>query len=123
MMNIYIIDDNEIDLIIGQKLLERKNDQLNIEVCRDPVLALEQILNASIQPDVIILDYHMPILNAEGWLARYTEQLKVPVPVYILTSSIDLRDRQKAEKFDIVQGFFTKPLTDNDIKEILKKNS
>lgn len=122
MMNIYIIDDNEIDLIIGQKLLERKNDQLNIEVCRDPVLALEQILNASIQPDVIILDYHMPILNAEGWLTRYTEQLKVPVPVYILTSSIDLRDKQKVEKFDVVQGFYTKPLTDNDIKEILKKN-
>lgn len=121
-MNIYIIDDNEIDLIIGRKLLERKNNQLKIEVCQDPALALAQISNTSIEPDVILLDWHMPILNAAEWLARYIEQSNASIPVYILTSSIDPRDRKKTEKFKIVKGFFIKPLTDHHIDKILKNN-
>lgn len=119
-MKIYIIDDNEIDLIIGRKLLERRNDQLNIEVCQDPTLALAQIFNASIEPDVILLDWHMPVLNAQDWLTQYTEQLKASIPVYILTSSIDPKDRQRTEKFEVVKGFFSKPLNQGHIDEILK---
>lgn len=120
-MKIYIIDDNEIDLIVGRKLLERRDDQLSISVCQDPTLALEEISNASIQPDVILLDWHMPVLNAQDWLTRYTQQLKASIPVYILTSSIDPRDKQRIEEFEVVQGFFSKPLNQAHIDEILKR--
>jgi hypothetical protein len=36
------------------------------------------------------------------------------VKVYVLTSSIDERDRQRVSLFDFVEGYLTKPLT-NDI--------
>lgn len=119
-MTIYIIDDNEIDLIIGQKLLERRDKELNLQVCQDPVLALEQLLDGSIQPDVILLDWHMPLLNADQWLTRYNQHLGASIPVYILTSSIDPRDQQKVEVFEAVKGFFSKPLTQTHMDEILK---
>lgn len=122
-MTIYIIDDNEIDLIIGQKLLEKRNKELNLQVCQDPVLALEQLLDASIQPDVILLDWHMPLLNADEWLARYTKHLDGSIPVYILTSSIDPRDKQKAEEFGVVKGFFSKPINQTHMDEIFQNQT
>lgn len=120
-MKIYLIDDNEIDLIVGRKLLEKSNSQFNISVCQDPVLALEEILSASIRPDAILLDWRMPVLNAQDWLSIYSkEKRETSIPIYILTSSIDLRDKQKAEEFEAVQGFFTKPIKQDHIDEILK---
>lgn len=118
-MNICIIDDNEIDLFIGQKLLERSNRGFNIEVCQNPVIALEQILDEAIQADAILLDYHMSLLNAEAWLIQYTQQTDTAIPVFILTSSIHPRDKQKAEAFQVVHGFFSKPLQQHHIEQIL----
>lgn len=120
-MKIHLIDDNEIDLIVGRKLLERSNKQFKISVCQDPVLALKEILNASIQPDAILLDWRMPLLDAQDWLSIYIKEKRdSSIPIYILTSSIDLRDKKKAEKFEAVQGFFTKPIQQHHINEILK---
>lgn len=76
-MTIYIIDDNAIDLIIGQKILEKTNSDFNIVVCQDPQLALQQILDGSVQPYVILLDWFMPVLPAEEWLKRYSEQQQI----------------------------------------------
>lgn len=118
-MTIYIIDDNEIDLIIGQKMLERRNSDLHIEVCQNPELALEQILKGVIRADVILLDWFMPLMPAEQWLKRYSEQEQITIPVYILTSSVNPIDRQKAEAFAIVEGFFSKPLQQHHIDKIL----
>ncbi len=122
-MTIYIIDDNEIDLIIGQKLLERRSSTFNIIVCQNPNLALKQILEETIQPDVILLDWFMPTLPAEEWLTQYSQQQKVNIPIYILTSSINPRDQQKAEKFKVVKGFFSKPLQQHHIDEILENSA
>lgn len=119
-MKIYLIDDNEIDLIVGRKLLEKSNNHFNISVCQNPVLALEEILSASIRPDAILLDWRMPVLNAQDWLSIYSkEKRETSIPIYILTSSIDLRDKMKAEEFEAVQGFFTKPIQQHHIDIIL----
>lgn len=118
-MQIYIIDDNEIDLIIGKKILENRDNTLSISVCQSPVEALIHLENGTMQPDVILLDWYMPELHAEDWLTRFTEELDGPIPVFILTSSINPRDKQQAEKFGVVKGFFTKPLSQSDVEIML----
>lgn len=118
-MKIYIIDDNEIDLIIGKKILENKDHSLHISVCQSPVEALAHLENGDINPDAILLDWYMPELAAEDWLLRFTKEQDRAVPVYILTSSIDPKDKQQAEKFDVVKGFFTKPLSQSDVEILL----
>lgn len=108
-MTFYIIDNNETDLFVCQKLLERRNRYFIIEVCQNPVLALDQLLDEAIHPDVILLDWYMPALNADEWLACYMQLIDVSTPVYILTSSIDPHDELKAGRFKTVKVFFPNP--------------
>ena len=73
-------------------------------------LALQQ--GASL-PDLVILDLDMPLMD--GWefldaLAKLT--LPHPIKVFVLTSSIQDEDQERALSYKQVAGFFTKPLKD-----------
>lgn len=122
-MNIYLIDNNEIDLLIGKKLLEYRDASVSTTVCQSAVKALLDLMHKTIQPDAILLDWHTAELSAEEWLTYYSSQIDQQVPVYILTASIDPRDRQKAEQFEVVKGFFTKPFSQSDIDYLLSASS
>jgi CheY-like chemotaxis protein len=73
------------------------------------------------QPDLIILDLNMPIMN--GWdvlkeLKR--EKTLEKIPVYVLTTSRSTDDAQKCERFGC-SGFFSKPPKLNELRNVLAK--
>jgi CheY-like chemotaxis protein len=68
----------------------------------------------------ILLDINMPGLN--GWqVLDELEALPLPVKdymsVYMLSSSIDPKDKQKAEEHPLIKGYIEKPLS----REILQR--
>ena len=70
---------------------------------------------------IILLDIRMPGLT--GWavldqLAIHTDQIKKNFRVYMLSSSIDPRDIEKANENKLVTGYFEKPLTIMNIEAI-----
>ena len=65
----------------------------------------------------------MPVLDGWGFLDAYIkikdDLSKQPI-IYICTSSIDIEDKTKAKQYKEVFGFFSKPITQDILLEVLK---
>lgn len=71
---------------------------------------------------LIFLDLNMPIMN--GWefldtLFEAKKNIKINYEIYILSSTINPDDKNKAIKKELVSGFLSKPLTKENI-DLLK---
>jgi len=61
--------------------------------------------------------------NMNGWeFLQHLEEKKVAVKVYMLSSSVDKNDQDRARKYSIVQDFISKPLSYKTLKEVLNFN-
>ncbi|MCM4170713.1 response regulator [Arenibacter sp. TNZ] len=120
-----IIDDDPI-FIFGSKILLRNNSfGANIIVFQNGKEALDNIVQMleSDQglPEVIFLDINMPIMDGWEFLEIFSKISKVQhIRVYILSSSIDSRDIERAKQYEIVSDFIAKPLTDSKISALIK---
>ena len=75
-------------------------------------------------PDIILLDLDMP--GFSGWdflegFEQFSQEIKKKIQIYILSSSIDSRDQDRARKFESVKGFYTKPISRLVIEDISGK--
>tara|TARA_Y100000782_G_C10188796_1_gene268910 strand:+ start:13269 stop:13682 length:414 start_codon:yes stop_codon:yes gene_type:complete len=115
--NFWVIDDDPVFQMIIQKLLMRIDFCGNVETSKNGMEAAAKMLEAleseSSLPDFIFLDINMPIMDGWQFLERFTEPLKesqrIPA-IFIVTSSIDESDREKAKSHPLVQGYITKPV-------------
>lgn len=119
-MRIFIIDDNQIDLLISRKLLLKNNASLDVREYAQAQQALTEITSQPDKPDIILLDLNMPEMDGWDFLeALKSAEINSDLKVYVLTSSLDDRDRTKAKEYAVVEGYLTKPLNDSVIQGIL----
>ena len=120
-MKIFLIDDNNIDLLISHKLLLKYDPELEIREfskAREAAALLQEAHRPEDRPDLILLDLNMPGMN--GW--EFLEAIRtIPHPplVYILTSSLDERDKSMSAQYEVVKGYITKPLNNASISQAL----
>ena len=111
-MKIFLIDDNDIDLLISRKLLHKYDETITVQQFKEPRQALKELVRTPYDlPDIIFLDLNMPVMSGWDFLDSLTTLVQEPITIYLLTSSLDDRDREKAKKYPIVQGYLTKPLS------------
>ena len=116
-MRIFLIDDNNIDLLISHKLLLKYDPTLDIQEfgrAQEAVAVLQNEEDNS--PDLILLDLNMPGMN--GWeFLEAIQTIQYQPVVYILTSSLDERDKAMSAQYTMVQGYITKPLNSASISQ------
>ncbi len=118
---IMLIDDDEDDNFFHRIVVEESGFAKSIKISETAVEALEWFQSADRLPDLLFLDLNLPKMN--GWeFAEELEKLNLPQrPVIImLTTSYSPFDKQKAVQFKI-NGFETKPLDKEKLRDILKK--
>ncbi|MGB3586597.1 MAG: response regulator [Tunicatimonas sp.] len=121
-MRVFIIDDNQIDLLISRKLLLKNSAEIDVQEYSQAQKALQDIqANQDDKPDIILLDLNMPTMDGWGFLDGLKDaHIQSGFKVYVLTSSLDDRDRTRAQKYQVVEGYLTKPLNDTVIQGILQ---
>ncbi len=113
-----VIDDDQVYQFTIKKTLEHRNTFSRVSFFNDGKEGIDflkgEINSASDLPDVILLDLNMPVLDGWGFMEEFMaikDQLAKPVHIYLVTSSIDFRDRERAKNYSEVSDFKIKPIT------------
>ena len=122
---IMLIDEDEIDNIINQKIIESNNFAENIIVYQAGQDALDYLAsnadNAEKLPDIIFLDINMPIMDGFQFLENF-EKLQDPIhnkcKIIMLSSSISPRDIDRAASNRFVIKYLNKPLNSRYLEAI-----
>lgn len=125
--SILVIDDSKYDRFIASEILEDYVEVLNFVSIDSAQNALEYLQsiedNPKGLPEIILLDIKMPIMDGFDFLQKFDEfpeSIKTSCKIFMLSSSIDPNDFQKAQKSKYVVDFIEKPLS---AEKILRINS
>ena len=122
---IILIDDNDADNAYHEIIIRRAGFEGELVVLENGVEALRYFETADFtKPTYIFLDINMPMLDGFEVAERASPLLrdKRTVVLVMLTSSSSPDDRRRAAELDIIQGFITKPLTDESVRGLLGKS-
>ncbi len=109
-----IIDDDIIYVNLVKKLIQLKKLCNNILVFKNGKEALDFFKNSNSIPDLILLDLNMPIMNGWEFLEKFNplkKNLDQNTNLYVVSSSINPVDSQKAKSIDGVMDYITKPIS------------
>ncbi len=125
---IFIVDDDPIHQQISQIMLERLGVTKQIMKFCDAEEVLtylkQHLQDAAAMPDVILLDLNMPVMDGWDFLNEYAtlyHQIPQKVRIYVLTSSIDEKDKERVGQYHFVNGYLTKPLAQGVMMKLLEE--
>lgn len=122
-----IIDDDPIFVYGTKRIMKEVNFTEKILVFNNGQEAIEGLLEISqskeLMPEVIFLDLNMPIMNGWEFLEEYDKLPKTNLKktiIYIISSSVDPRDLERVKNYEKVNNYILKPITPDDLSNILK---
>ena len=125
---VMLIDDNEIDNLINQKMIEAASITENIYTHTGANSAIEFLKNMEkldvadkVLPDVIFLDIDMPLMDGFQFLDEFeklTNTAKKKCKIVMLTSSINPQDFNRSKKYENVKLYLNKPLSHESITKL-----
>ncbi|MBA3901834.1 MAG: response regulator [Bacteroidetes bacterium] len=126
---VLLIDDNEIDNFINQRMIKSSKFSERIYVNTSARSAMEFLNNLSrakgipseFIPKVILLDINMPIMDGFQFLEEFDklpEDLKDGIKIAMLTTSINPSDLDRSNSDSRIIKYINKPLTAEHLKVI-----
>lgn len=119
-----IIDDDPIFIFGTKRIMQLANFCESFMIFHNGKEAYDNlkavILNNEKLPDLILLDLNMPVWDGWQFLDEFIKiPNKRPITIYIITSSVDPADVEKAKSYDLVSNYIVKPITIEELKNLL----
>ena len=124
---ICIIDDDEIYQFTVTRTIESQKLAKKILVFSDGEEAIQFLIdnvsNSTSVPDIIFLDINMPIMDGWQFLEEYVNikpLLGKKVTIYMVSSSVDAVDIERAKKISDISDYLIKPISPEKLKSVIK---
>ncbi|HLP64442.1 response regulator [Flavobacterium sp.] len=112
----FIIDDDPIFVLLFKKIIEKSERFNRVQNFPDGQYAMDELIKMNEQgngmPDIIFLDLNMP--NIDGWQfldAIQKQSFINKLNIYIVSSSIDNHEIERAKQYKCVKNFISKPIS------------
>lgn len=114
---ILVIDDDDIILFIHRTMIKNCGLDADVEYFLSAELALKYILDhKETHSFLLLLDINMPVMTGWDLLDLLKDcEFKENINVVLVTSSINEADRTKADTYQQVHGYLTKPVKMTDL--------
>lgn len=123
--NVLIIEDDDISAMLLQYIIEDILCANSITIKEDGEKALVYLEELTSKPDqfpqLIFLDLNMPLISGYDFMKLYEEKFAAHFPatqLVVLTSSVRKKDREIAQEYSSVAGFYNKPLEEAHLLHI-----
>ncbi len=124
--NFIVVDDDCISNLICAKIITQAIPNAEVLTFLDPNTALVHIISTFSKPvyadTILFLDINMPSMSGWEFLKIYelfNQEVKDQVKIFMLSSSVDERDKLRAANNKNVWGYIEKPLTKEKVLEML----
>ncbi|GAA3600582.1 response regulator [Flavivirga amylovorans] len=127
-----IIDDDDIYTNLVKRVIETKKLCKNLIIFKngkqsiDYFEALLQNLEDSKIPDIIFIDLNMPIMDGWEFIEQFTKiknRFNKLITLYIVSSSINPVDIDRAKSLNSIKGYLVKPIVINELEVIFNKSA
>lgn len=119
---ILLVDDDETSNFLNELLIKGMDIVEEVAIASNGQEALDYLKDKNNPlPQLILLDLNMPVMDGFEFLGAFKKNKEKDVPIFILTSSNNYNDYERAKNFDVA-GYLIKPLTEKQIKDVLKQN-
>lgn len=122
---VMLVDDNEIDNIINEKIIEASSFAENVLVFQTGQDALEYLQShqeeSSDLPEIVFLDINMPMMDGFQFLEdfeKFSDNVLEKCKIIMLSSSISPKDIDRAASSRYVKKYLNKPLNKRYLEAI-----
>ena len=122
-----VIDDDSVNNMVCRFVIKSAAGELEIQTFINPetgfgYIEKEYADNENEMPIVLFLDINMPTWSGWEFLENFeklNEQIKKQIKIYMLSSSVDLKDIERARSNPYVVDYIVKPLTTKVVSQII----
>ena len=116
---IWVIDDDVIYQTIIKKLIKKSeaySANFSFSNGNEAIIGLKKTLEEDNNnlPDIILLDINMPILDGWEFMDEFQtlkSKINKKINIYIVSSSIAVEDKKKAETYGEIMRYMSKPVS------------
>jgi CheY-like chemotaxis protein len=123
---ISVVDDDDVYQFTISRIIQLKErDWVNkaFKNGEDAINFLrENLSNPQELPDVILLDINMPIMDGFEFIEEYARlkpRVGKQIVIYMVSSSVDPEDVEKAKQISEISDYLIKPIKPNELYSIV----
>lgn len=128
LVSFIVIDDDPLNNTICRLTIKKAVGVLDVKTFTDPIEGLRYVSEEypgseeATRPTFLFLDINMPVMNGWEFLEKYeqlNQEIKGSIKVYILSSSVDDRDIERANNNGNIVSYLAKPITKEIILDLV----
>ncbi len=121
LQKILLVDDDVAMTYLNKLMLKENAVNCQMDECLNGSEALSYIKNTQTQPDIILMDINMPVMDGLQFLEEFNHRESPEQPPWVFMLSSSDREMEQCKKmcYPFVKGYFQKPLTESHIQQML----